>query len=46
MKKILAFLFSVMMIFALVGCGGGDNKAENTGAGHKEKWFFNYCWGF
>lgn len=37
MKKILAFLFSVMMIFALVGCGGGDKKAENTGAGHKEK---------
>ena len=36
MKKLLAFLCSIMMIFALVGCGGGDKKADN-GAAHKEK---------
>ena len=29
MKKIVALLLAVMMVFALCACGGGDNKDDS-----------------
>lgn len=37
MKKFLAFLLTLIMVFALAACGGGSEEAADTGEGESEE---------